>query len=146
VERHGSRLLRFGLVGVSGVIVDVGLLYLLVAGLGMHKVLAAAIAAELSILSNFALNDRWTFRDRRPSSSWIRRAMQYNACTLLGEVLALPLMAALMHGLGMHYMAANLFAMSLAASSNYLLNSRFTWGCCGQAQPAPVPVPVHADW
>jgi len=81
LEQHGPRLVRFGLVGVSGVVIDMVLLYLLVSGVGMGKLVAASIAAEVSNLSNFVFNDRWTFRDRRPGTSWIRRALRYTACT-----------------------------------------------------------------
>ena len=55
--------LKFSLVGLSGVLVNLGSFQLLL-GLGIHKYLASPIAIELSIISNFLLNNYWTFADR----------------------------------------------------------------------------------
>ena len=63
-----ERFMRFALVGLSGVVVDMGLLYLLSdprmlgAGIGYGK----AVAAEVAVVNNFLWNDAWTFR--RPGS------------------------------------------------------------------------------
>lgn len=62
VARHALRLTRFVLVGGCGVLVNTGVLFCLVAVLGWHQLPAAAVATEIAIISNFILNDRWTFR------------------------------------------------------------------------------------
>jgi putative flippase GtrA len=61
------RFAKFGAVGASGVIVNLGTLALL-RRLGVHTNLASAVAIELSILSNFLINHLWTFGDRRTQS------------------------------------------------------------------------------
>ena len=124
---------------------DMVLLYMLVAHCGMYKLAAAAIAAEVSILSNFALNDRWTFHDRR-EGSWVTRALQYNACTFAGEVVSLSVLSLLTTTFGMHYMVANFFAMGGAAVGNYMLNTRFTWAAPARRGLAPVRVAASPDW
>ena len=58
------RFAKFGAVGASGVVVNLGTLALLRRA-GVHTNLASAIAIELSILSNFLINHLWTFGDRR---------------------------------------------------------------------------------
>lgn len=58
------RFAKFGAVGASGVVVNLGTLALL-RGMGVHTNLASAVAIELSILSNFLINHLWTFGDRR---------------------------------------------------------------------------------
>jgi putative flippase GtrA len=58
------RFAKFGAVGATGVIVNLGTLAVL-RRLGVHTNLASAIAIELSILSNFFINHLWTFGDRR---------------------------------------------------------------------------------
>ena len=55
--------LKFGAVGGSGVIVNLAFL----AGfrwIGFHDSLSSALAIEVSIISNFILNERWTFKER----------------------------------------------------------------------------------
>src|SRR3989442_12001284 len=56
--------IKFNIVGLTGVFVNEGLLITL-QSVGVYVLTASAIAIEASILSNFALNDFWTFRDRR---------------------------------------------------------------------------------
>lgn len=58
------RFLKFATVGTSGVVVNVGMLRLL-SGLGVQDNIASAVGIELSIVSNFILNHRWTFGDHR---------------------------------------------------------------------------------
>src|SRR5687767_11146527 len=58
------RFIKFGAVGATGVVVNLGCLALL-RRLGVHTNIASAIAIELSILSNFLINHLWTFGDRR---------------------------------------------------------------------------------
>jgi dolichol-phosphate mannosyltransferase len=124
---HGRRLVLFGAVGMSGVAVNTAALWAMVSFLGMHHLLAALISSEISILTNFALNDRFTFKDRGAGISYRRRAAHYNAVALSGMVLSLSVLAALTLGCGMYYLAANLLAMGVSTVSNYALNMRFTW-------------------
>ena len=114
------------------------LLYLLAGVGGLNHLVAAAIASEISILTNFGLNDRWTFSAARPTSSRLQRATQYNSVALGGMVISLSVLAALTMGFGMHYMIANVFAMGAATLSNYTLNSHITWASPVKGDLAPV--------
>ena len=58
------RLIKFAIVGTSGVVVNLGLLYILVEWFGLYYMLAAVISIGSSVLSNYILNDKWTWRDR----------------------------------------------------------------------------------
>jgi dolichol-phosphate mannosyltransferase len=139
---HGRRLTQFGLVGILGVAVNTTVLFLLVQAGHLNHLVAAGISSEVSILGNFALNDRWTFRDVDCTTSWIRRVMQYNAVALSGMVISLLTLAALTLGLGMHYLLANLVAIGTATLSNYALNTRFTWA----RRPELLPVLAESSY
>jgi len=58
------RFIKFSIVGSIGVGVNLGLLYILVECFGLYYLLAAAISIGASVVSNFILNDKWTWRDR----------------------------------------------------------------------------------
>ena len=58
------RFIKFSIVGSIGVGVNLGLLYILVEWFGLYYMLAAAISIGASVVSNFILNDKWTWRDR----------------------------------------------------------------------------------
>jgi len=62
------RFVRFNVVGVMGVAVQLAALMLLVSGLGVHYLPGTAIAIELSVLHNFLWHERWTWRDRTGSA------------------------------------------------------------------------------
>jgi dolichol-phosphate mannosyltransferase len=84
-----ERIIKFGIVGASGVVVNLGCYTLLTrfAGLGeslMAKNFSYAASVELSILSNFLLNDLWTFADRRHRNPWYTRLGRFHVVSLIG--------------------------------------------------------------
>ena len=127
VARHWRRFLKFGAVGASGVLVNFAILALLVEYGHLSPVVAAILATEGAILSNFALNDRWTFRASEGHRSWPMRAWRYHAIACGGMVLSVSVLAGLVHFGGVHYLGANLFAIGTATVWNYGGNSLFTW-------------------
>lgn len=79
------RFVKFGVVGVSGMVVNMLALFLLADLASIHTNLASAIAIEISVLSNFVLNDRWTFADRRAAASrWATRVFRFHAVSGVG--------------------------------------------------------------
>jgi dolichol-phosphate mannosyltransferase len=123
---HQRHLMRYVLVGMVGAGTNSGLLFLFVTVGHVQHVVAAALSAELSCLSNFALHDYWTFRGIRPERSWPLRAAYFNTVALTGISVTVSVLAVLTN-FGMYYMLANVFAMGAATLSNYMLNSRYTW-------------------
>jgi putative flippase GtrA len=127
VTRHVRRMVRFGAVGGSGVLVNMTLLYLLAGGGGMNHVVAAALATEAAILWNFTLNDRWTFSDAETAVSWRWRVLRYNSVALFGLAISVCTLAGLTYLLELHYLVANLFAIGAGTLWNYTGSSFFTW-------------------
>ncbi|MGB0646037.1 MAG: GtrA family protein, partial [Bradymonadia bacterium] len=80
------RFLQFCSVGASGVFVNLGILAAL-DGFGLHRLIASAIAIECSILSNFAANEFWTFRDRAGRSERLSRMVQFQLVSLVGAAI-----------------------------------------------------------
>lgn len=126
---HGGRLLRFSLVGGSGVLVNNAILLALVEPLRVPPVLAAAVATECAIASNFMLNDRWTFGDLAGANRapWPRRFASYNLLTLGGLLLSVGVLAALHELAGLQYLLANLVGICAGTLWNYSSNHNWTW-------------------
>jgi dolichol-phosphate mannosyltransferase len=128
-----SRFVRFALVGLSGVVVDMGLLYLLSdpRALGWGLTRSKVIAAEAAIVSNFQWNDRWTFRDLVPEQrSWrarLRRFLKFNAICLGGLALNVTLLNLMFNVFGMNRYVANAIAIGTVTAWNYLLNRALAW-------------------
>ncbi len=133
-----ERLIRFAAVGLSGVVVNLGALWLLAGVLRLREVLASALAIELSILWNFALNNTFTYRDRNAGAAagFAARAVRYNVVSLAGLALQLGtfvlLRTLLLHGLqreslgALRYLAQSA-GIALATAWNFAGNLRFTW-------------------
>jgi putative flippase GtrA len=91
-----ARFAKFCAVGASGVVVNVGCLALLADALVVQPNLAAALSIEISINTNFLINELWTFRDRRgPSGGVARRWARFHAVSFVGAVLQWSVFVAL---------------------------------------------------
>lgn len=123
------RFLKFCLVGLSGVAVNMSLLWLLTEAGGLFYILSAAIAIETSVVTNFILNDTWTFRDRRVSG--VRRVLgrgaKFNLVSIMGLGINMTVLLLLTEGFGVMYLVSNIFGIGAATSWNFLVNRRWTW-------------------
>jgi len=118
------RILKFALVGLSGIIVNMGLLYLLTE-IGLNISTAGLIAIETSILSNFILNDLWTFRDRKVGS-FLARCFKYHLTVAFGALVNYTVLIGLVM-IGVFYLVANLVGIILGFIVNYLGGERIVW-------------------
>lgn len=74
------RLIKFGVVGASGVLVNVVIFEVLHRFFGISFGLANATGIVVSIFTNFLLNDRWTWGDRAKGNTlraWALRVGRY---------------------------------------------------------------------
>jgi len=120
-----TRISKFLLVGGTGVLVNSLALLLLVQWAHLPLLPAAALAAELSIVHNFAWNDRWTFG--RPRLSWSRFA-RFNLVSLAGLLITTGSVWVLVEHLDVYYLVANLLGITLATAWNFAVNAWWTWG------------------
>ena len=121
------RILKFGVVGLTGVGVNMGILYLLTEYFHILYIISSIIAIEISILSNFFLNDLWTWGDRIKKSFW-ERFIQYHISVGLTAILANWLILLLLTELfGIYYLVSNLIGISVGILSNFILNDLWTF-------------------
>ncbi len=131
--QNASRFIRFGLVGGSGVLVDMSLLFVFADPrmLGWGLSVSKAMAAEAAIVNNFVWNDLWTFRDRALNCpGWRLRASRFgrfNLICLAGIGLNVGLLNMLVHWAGLNIYAANGIAIIVVSLWNFAMNLRFGW-------------------
>jgi dolichol-phosphate mannosyltransferase len=126
-----SRLFRFCVVGGTGVVVDMGVLYLLsdprMLGFGLSR--SKLVAAELALISNFLLNDLWTFRGLS-KPGWgprLRRFIGFNAICLVGIILNVVILNLLFNYAGLNRYVANAIGILCVTGWNYALNRKLNW-------------------
>jgi dolichol-phosphate mannosyltransferase len=118
-----GHLLKFAGVGVTGVIINTSVLYVLSRRAGLPLLAASAVAAELAAISNYLLNDTWTFASRSPS---LRGFAKFNTAALAGLVLNVVSVWVLTR-LGLYFMAADLIGIAAAFTVNYAFSVRWVW-------------------
>ena len=120
-------MVKFSLVGLSGVLVNMGMLALLREIAGFPLWLASPLAIEVSILSNFTLNDLWTWGDRRFRKYWGRLWRYHLSVGITGFGINYPIFLALTYLAKLPYFWANIIGIGFASAGNFLLNHFWTY-------------------
>ena len=138
------RYLKFGLVGASGTVVNIAVLYLCheylfqaIEGPQGKPWASLAVAIAVATANNFTWNRLWTWADRVEAqraaavSNALRaprlgtQLLKYALASWFGIALQYALTLGLAHL--MHYMLANVIAIVIASVSNFLANDRWTF-------------------
>ena len=128
-----ARYVRFGLVGVSGIVVDMGFLFLLADHrmLALNLSLSKAISAEIAIINNFVWNEMWTFGDiSAVQNHWVSRLSRFakfNLICLAGIGLSILLLNLQVRFVSLNVYLANLIAIVIVSFWNFGLNLKFGW-------------------
>jgi len=126
-----GKFLRFGIVGFSGVFVNMGVLYVLRNSLNLELTRSLIVAAEFAIISNFFWNDLWTFGDiskRQPGNSQrFKRLFKFNTVCLMGLILNVLLVNLMFNVFGMNEYLANLIAILTVTLWNFWINMKLSW-------------------
>jgi dolichol-phosphate mannosyltransferase len=128
-----GRFIRFGLVGLSGVFVDMTLLYLLSdpSTLALPLTRSKIIAGEIAIINNFLWNDVWTFADvSSEQHEWgqrMKRFLKFNIICLAGLVLNVLVLNIVFNFIIQNRYIANLIAIAVATIWNFWVNLKLSW-------------------
>jgi dolichol-phosphate mannosyltransferase len=127
-----GRFWKFCLVGASGVLVNMLTLIVLAEVFDAHKVIAWMFAVGISILSNFLLNNAFTWRDIRHSSRihfFMRGVLAYPVAVVgIGANFAVwyPLVKYVSDEFP-YYALFNLLGIIAGTSVNFILSSRLVF-------------------
>lgn len=128
-----NRFIRFGVVGFSGVFVDMTFLYLLSdpSTLALPLTRSKIIAGELAIINNFFWNDNWTFKDiaqKQPSKRQkLKRLIKFNIVCLGGLIINVFLLNFFFNVFSLNRYFANFLAIGIVTIWNFWLNLKLSW-------------------
>ena len=127
--RELSNILRFALVGISGIVVNMGILWGLTELAGMYYLYSSAVAIETSIITNFLLNDFWTFGGEagHRMGRRIHRFLSFQVVSLGGLAVNMAVLFIGKEIFGIYYLVANLLGILAGFVWNYLVNRHLTW-------------------
>lgn len=131
VLRKGN-IVRYAVVGASGIMVNEIILLLL---FGYMHFFADPLAIETSVVSNFILNDRFTFRKKGAiNSEFLYRLGKYNLFSILGIAVNAGVFFVILKGhllsstSLMGVVIANFIGIVSAFIVTYLSSTFFVWG------------------
>ncbi|MFD3457954.1 GtrA family protein [Streptomyces sp. NPDC058691] len=118
------QLIRYGLVGGSGVLLDMASFLLLYNVLGLNEQVANVISTSLGITNNFVLNALFTFdkRDRL-----LVRFLRFYAVGLTGIVLTYVLFRIFSDGLGADPNLVKAGSLPLVLAVQFVLNRKWSF-------------------
>ncbi len=123
------RFLKYVSTGLVGVFVNQISVLIFKYIFDLQNSTALAFGIELSILSNFILNNYWTFREVRFKKipAILRGGLIFNSVCLAGAAINYATGLWLISEFKISIYAANFVGILLATFWNYLINSQVTW-------------------
>ncbi len=129
---HGMRrpanwmqLVRFGLVGGLGFVVNLAVYTLFVHGAGIDYRVASVFAWIVAVANNFVWNRHWTFDAREGVAH--HQAMRFLLVSIVTEVISLALLTVLVEAGGLTKVPAQAIAVAAATPLSFLGNKLWSF-------------------
>ncbi len=119
------QLLKFGIVGGSGYLINLAVFALLTGNLGVHHTIAAVGAFCVAVTSNFLWNRYWTFGPGDGPAGF--QAARFFIVSIAALVLNLVVLEVLVAGGGVGELTAQAIAVAVAMPFNFLGNKLWTF-------------------
>jgi dolichol-phosphate mannosyltransferase len=128
ISLFAKHAFKYYLVGASGILVNLGILFVLTEYGELWYLLSSTIAIYVSITSNFLLNKSWTFRDNVIKQRSFLMYGKFIGVSLVGMGIQLGFNYMFVEKLSVYYLLAALISIMIASSVNFVLNRRLTFG------------------
>jgi putative flippase GtrA len=129
---HGMRkpanwlqLVRFGLVGGVGFIVNVAVYALFVHSVGLDYRAASVVAWLVAVINNFVLNRHWTFDARDGRAHF--QALRFLVVSLVAEAFSLLVLTLLVQDADVAKIPAQALAVAASMPLNFLGNKLWSF-------------------
>ena len=119
------QLVRFGIVGGSGFVVNLAVYALCAQALGIDYRVANILAWLVAVLNNFVLNRHWTFAAAAGNARF--QAIRFFVVSLVAEGFSLLVLTLLVEGACMGKVPAQAVAVALSMPLNFLGNKLWSF-------------------
>ena len=119
-------VIKFGLIGISGTIINFLLLYALTDLVGMFYIGSAVIATIIASTNNYILNHKWTFSDRTISNhllGWTK----YQLVSSSTDWIYIGMIALFTEVFGIWYILSAALSLVLIFPAKFILASGLIW-------------------
>jgi len=122
-----QELIKYSFVGASGAIVNMGFFLILTRFFQLSVEYASPVAIETAIVSNFILNNIWTFKNRAVKVNLRIKFIRFHMVALIAGLVNYIVLLTLVYAIGLLDILANIMGIVSAMMVNYVLNSTWTW-------------------
>lgn len=119
------QLLKFGLVGCSGYVINLGVFVVLADSLGAYHSLAAVGAFCVAVTNNFLWNRHWTFDAGEDRAAF--QAVRFLVVSVAALIVNLAVLEALVVGAGLGSLVSQAIAVAVAMPFNFVGNKLWTF-------------------
>lgn len=146
IKSDGAKqLVKYGIVGVVGLVIDMGVYYLLVNKFSVHYAFSSnishllggeisvnmldilisnIISSTLAVINNFILNSYFTFK---VTDNKIKRFASFAGIAILGMIISSMLLTLFIGVMKMDDMLAKALAICIVAAVQFVINKFFTF-------------------
>ncbi|MGF3057197.1 glycosyltransferase [Microbacterium sp. YY-01] len=132
----------FAFIGALGAVANLGIMWLLIQW-GVPYIWAAIVGAEVTIIGNFLLQERFVFHDLRAQAAggWIRflRSFTFNNAE---AAIRIPVLALLVEVWGLHSVFAAALTLAVAFIARFVYHSLFVYAPRKKQAPRTEPVKI----
>ena len=126
--RNSRDFIRYCCVGLVGAAVNTSIYVLLNRYYQINLQVASLMAVETAILTNFLLNNYWTFKQRAKKLSFFQRLINFHiAAGISGVFFYYLFFLFLVQVIGLNDLLSIPFAIAAGTISNFTINSLWTW-------------------
>jgi len=124
---NSEDFIKYCLVGSSGVIVNLGIYYYLTRIFELPITISSPIAIEISILSNFILNNFWTFKSRQSKKSTGIRILNFHIVAGVAGIMNYLCFLFMVYLAEINDLIAVVLGITIGIIFNYAGNSLWTF-------------------
>jgi len=118
------KFIRYGIVGVFGLFVDMGIFYILHKMFGVNYIISNIVSSTLAVIHNFIINSVFTFKVKDKP---LKRFVSFYSIALVGMAVSSGLLVLMIDGLNMDSMISKVISVVIVAIMQYFLNKRLTF-------------------
>ncbi len=123
------QFLKYSFVGLLGVLVNQWGLWYSIQYFNFSSEYALVVGIELSIITNFFLNNHWTFREKAllGFSQLLKGLFKFNLICLMGAIINYSTALFFEVKFGVSIYLGNLVGIIMSTAWNYIVNIKVTW-------------------
>lgn len=119
-----TKFIKYGLVGALGLVVDMGIFYLMNQKLGINYAISNITSSSLAVIHNFILNSYFTFK---VTDKKLQRFVSFYLIALVGMAISTGILALFIDLLKIDSMLSKLIAVLFVATIQFFFNKKLTF-------------------